>query len=163
MATLTEALARLAPPWRALFVGDGPLAARVEALGRAHPGRVHHARGVKHGEVPAYLNAMDLLCAPSESTPRWREQFGRMLIEAMACGVPVAASRSGEIPHVLGDAGLLLPERDAGAWASAIAALIADEAERRKLARAGAARVRGFALPAVAERHLRFFGEVVGS
>ena len=55
---------------------------------------------------------MDLLCAPSRTTPRWREQFGRMLIEAMACGVPVIASPSGEIPYVVGDAGVLVPEGD---------------------------------------------------
>ena len=61
--------------------------------------------GVAHDDVPEYLNAMDLLCAPSQTTARWREQFGRMLIEAMACGVPVVASRSGEIPYVVGDAG----------------------------------------------------------
>ena len=79
-----------------------------------------------HDDVPAYLNAMDLLCAPSQTTPRWREQFGRMLIEAMACGVPVVASRSGEIPHVVGDAGVLVagarrrgvePRRSTSCWA----------------------------------------------
>ena len=41
---------------------------------------------------------MDVLCAPSQTTPRWREQFGRMLIEAFASGVAVIASTSGEIP-----------------------------------------------------------------
>ena len=58
---------------------------------------------------------MDLMCAPSQTTRRWREQFGRMLIEAMACGVPVVASPSGEIPHVVGDAGLLVDETDVAA------------------------------------------------
>ena len=38
-----------------------------------------------------------------------------MLIEAMACGVPVVGSRSGEIPAVIGEAGLLVPEGDAAA------------------------------------------------
>ena len=70
---------------------------------------------VGHDDVPEHLNAMDVMCAPSQTTARWREQFGRMLIEAMACGVPVLASRSGEIPHVVGDAGLLVDERDVAA------------------------------------------------
>ncbi len=83
-------------------------------LRNAHPGRVRVLTGVAHDDVPEHLNAMDLLCAPSQTTTRWREQFGRMLIEAMACGVPVVASRSGEIPHVVGDAGLVVDEADVG-------------------------------------------------
>jgi glycosyltransferase involved in cell wall biosynthesis len=60
---------------------------------------------VAHDEVPAYLNAMDLLCAPSLTTPSWREQLGRMVVEALACGVPVISSDSGELPFVVADAG----------------------------------------------------------
>ena len=40
----------------------------------------------------------------------WKEQFGHVIIEAMACKVPVIGSDSGEIPHVIGDAGLIFPE-----------------------------------------------------
>ena len=79
---------------------------------------------------------MDVLCAPSQTTARWREQFGRMLIEAMACGVPVVASRSGEIPHVVGDAGLLVDEADVAAWTAALDRLLADAALRRDSRRA---------------------------
>ena len=84
----------------------------LTAFTAEHPGRVHVLTGVAHDDVPAFLNAMDVLCAPSQTTARWREQFGRMLIEAMACGVPVIASRSGEIPYVVGDAGLVVDEAD---------------------------------------------------
>jgi glycosyltransferase involved in cell wall biosynthesis len=117
---------------------------------------------VAHDEVPAYLNAMDVLCAPSQTTPRWREQFGRMLIEAMACGVPVLASRSGEIPHVVGDAGILLPEDDEGAWAAAVRRVITEPAVRRDLADRGLRRARlDFAWPVIARRHLEFFDGLV--
>jgi glycosyltransferase involved in cell wall biosynthesis len=99
-----------------------------------------------------------VLCAPSQTLPRWREQFGRMLIEAMACGVPVAGSDSGEIPHVLAEAGLVLPEASADAWAGALDALLGDASRRRRLAEAGLSRVRReFAWPVVARRHLDFF------
>ena len=117
-----------------------------------------------HAEVPAHLNAMDVLCAPSQTTPRWREQFGRMLIEAMACGVPVLASLSGEIPYVVADAGVLLPEDDVAAWTAALTRVLTDAGLRRTLADQGLARARTeYAWPVVARRHLAFFDELVGT
>jgi phosphatidyl-myo-inositol dimannoside synthase len=118
--------------------------------------------GVKHDEVPAYLNAMDVLCAPSLTTPRWREQFGRMLIEAMACGVPVVASDSGEMPHVVGDVGEIIPEGDAEQLRDCFTRLLEDSEHRMELSRRGRERaLREFALPAVAARHLDFFSDVL--
>ena len=67
--------------------------------------RVRILTNVKHDDVPGYLNVMDLVAAPSQTTKQWREQFGRMLIEAFACGVCVVASDSGEIPYVVGRCG----------------------------------------------------------
>jgi len=161
LAVLMQALSQLATPWRALLVGGGPELPALQAFSAAHPGRVSIAAGVTHDEMPAYLNAMDVLCAPSQTTARWREQFGRMLIEAMACGVPVLASRSGEIPHVLGDAGILLPEADAAGWAAALTRVTADDGLRRDLADRGLRRARTeFAWAVVARRHLEFFDEL---
>jgi glycosyltransferase involved in cell wall biosynthesis len=160
LSVLTAALRSLAEPWRALFVGGGDRM-ELDALAASYPGQVSIATGVTHDDVPRYLNAMDVLCAPSQTTSRWREQFGRMLIEAMACGVPVMASRSGEMPHVVGDAGILLPEADAGAWAAALGRLLADKEARRDLADRGLRRARlEFAWPVVARRHLDFFDEL---
>ncbi len=64
-----------------------------------------------------------------------------MLIEAMACRVPVIGSDSGEIPHVIGDAGVLVPEGDETALGVALAALAGDPGRRNLLARQGRARV----------------------
>ena len=117
---------------------------------------------VKHDAVPTYLNAMDVLCAPSQSTAHWREQFGRMLIEAMACGVPVIATRSGEIPHVIEGTGILVDEHDEQALTDAIAKLLDDEGLRRTLAERALCRVREqFAWPVVARAHLEFFEELM--
>ena len=69
------------------------------------------------------MRRFDVLVGPSLTTPRWKEQFGRMLVEAMACGVPVIGSDSGEIPHVIGDAGIVVPEGDRVALCAAIARL----------------------------------------
>ena len=109
METLMRALDGCTQPWRALLVGGGPMEpARARRGPGGHGDRVRIVTGVAHDEVPGYLNAMDLLCAPSRTTPRWHEQLGRMLTEAMACGVPVIGSASGEIPYVIADAGLIV-------------------------------------------------------
>jgi glycosyltransferase involved in cell wall biosynthesis len=160
--TLTRALEGLRQPWRALFVGGGPMEAELAAFAAAHPERVRVLTGVAHDDVPAHLAAMDILCAPSETTARWREQFGRMLIEAMACGVTVVASTSGEIPHVVADAGVLLPEREPERWSEALERLLADAAARRTFVDRGLARVHEhFAWPVVARKHLAFFEELL--
>ncbi len=160
---LAAALRRVEAPWRALFVGGGDGRGDLEALSAAFPGRVSIATDVGHADVPQYLNAMDVLCAPSRTTPAWREQFGRMLIEGMACGVPVLASRSGEIPYVLDGAGTLLAERDVAEWTRAIDTLLRDAGERRAMADRGLRRARAeFAWPVVARRHLAFFDDLTG-
>ncbi|MDQ6929632.1 MAG: glycosyltransferase [Candidatus Eremiobacteraeota bacterium] len=56
------------------------------------------------------LGALDVLALPSRTRANWAEQFGRVLIEAMASGVPVVATASGAIAEVVGDGGILVPE-----------------------------------------------------
>lgn len=144
--------------WRALFVGGGPLETTLRAFAAEHPGRVFIATGVSHDDVPRYLQAMDVLCAPSQSTPRWREQFGRMIIEALACGVPVVGSDSGEIPHVIGNGGIVVGERDRQAWADTLADLLSDAGARHALGVLARERAEHeFAWPVVAAQHLAFF------
>src|SRR6266545_1362125 len=158
LATLLDALRGASTPWRALFVGGGPMQPALETFARENPGHVHIATGVGHDDVPAWLNAMTVLCAPSEATPRWREQFGRMLIEAMACGIPVIASDSGEMPFVVADAGTIVRERDVSAWSEAIDRLLNDETLRREHAARGIERAHAhYSWPLVARAHLEFF------
>jgi glycosyltransferase involved in cell wall biosynthesis len=157
---LVQLLADMPPAWRALFVGGGPLEPSLRAFASQHQGRVHVQTGVTHDEVPAWLNAMSVLCAPSRTTAKWREQFGRMLIEGMACGVAVIASDSGEMPFVVGDAGVIAAEGDAAAWKAALEQ-VADGPSRRACAARGLARAHErYAWPLVARRHLDFFDEV---
>ena len=161
IGTLLDAFTRSAMPWNLLFVGGGVMQTDIDRLRAGHPSRVRIVTGVPHDDVPAYVNAMDLLCAPSRTTPTWREQFGRMLIEAMACGVPVLASPSGEIPHVIGEAGILVPENDPAAWAREIERLLSDRAVRGDLSARSVERARStFAWPVVARAHLDFFEEL---
>jgi len=157
---LMQALDQIREPFRVLFLGAGELEPELLQFCRRHAdnGRVLH---VPHHEVPMYINAMDLLCAPSQSTPEWREQFGRMLVEAAACGVPVIGSDSGEIPVVIGDTGVVVGEADLQGWVSAISDLLGSPRRRAELAAAGLTQAHErYAWPVVARTYLEFFGEL---
>ena len=159
-----DALHRRGVAWRALFVGGGSWEGRLREFAARHDDRVQVATGVSHDDVPRYLQAMDVLAAPSQTTPGWREQFGRMIVEALACAVPVVGSDSGEIPHVIGDAGLVVGERDRDGWIRALEGLLGDAGARRELSGRGRARAeREFAWSVVARRHLTFFHQLVAS
>jgi phosphatidylinositol alpha-1,6-mannosyltransferase len=159
---LMRVLDQLETPWRALFVGGGPQEPKLRAWAAMRADRVRIVTGVHHSAVPDHLNAMDILAAPSEATPRWKEQFGRMIAEAFACGLSVIANRSGEIEHVVGDAGMLCDERDEAGWIEALQATLRNESLRRSLGEAGRARAgECYAWPVVARKHLDFFDEVL--
>ena len=140
---LLDAVQALPWPWRLQLVGSGPeqpaLARQAEQLGVAQ--RVEFMAHAPSTAMPEIIAAWDALALPSLTRPNWKEQFGRVLVEAMACGVPCVGSASGEIPHVLGDAGLVVPEGDAAELRAAFARLRDDAALRRELADRGRARV----------------------
>ena len=160
---LTSVLDRLPGPWNALLVGGGPLHETLVRWAAPHGARVRIITGVRHDEVPSYLSAMDVLCVPSRTTPGWREQFGRVLIEAFACGVAVVGSDSGEVPHVIEDAGLVVGEGDETGWVGALTRLLDDTALRREYGARGRARAHAtYAWSVVARRHLDFFDELMG-
>ena len=140
---LLRAAAGLPGAWQLRILGEGParpaLKALAETLGIASrvvfdPPRPSH-------EIPTWYRGIDALVLPSLSRPNWKEQFGRVLTEAMACGVPVVGSESGEIPQVIGPAGLTFPEGDVEALREALARLLEDANLRGELARAGRERV----------------------
>jgi glycosyltransferase involved in cell wall biosynthesis len=160
VSLLLDALLRLRGSWSCLIIGDGPEGPRVEELARSRglADRVRVVRGVPHAEVPAFLNLMDVMVLPSRTTPKWKEQFGRALVEAMACEVAVVGSDSGAIPEVIGDAGIVFPEGDATALASALEDLRADPARREALAASGRERVlRFFTWRRVADMYTRLY------
>jgi len=158
LSVLMNALVGAKAPWHALLVGGGPLEGELRAFAASHGGRVQVVTGIPHGEIPHWLTAMSVLCAPSLTTETWREQFGRMLIEAMASGVAVIGSNSGEIPYVVADAGMLVPEANVPAWTRAIDLLLRDDDMRRRLAARGRERALArFDWSVVARQHLEFF------
>ena len=94
---------------------------------------------IKHDEMPAAYGSIDVLVLPSRTTPTWAEQFGRVLVEAMWCGVPVVGSSSGEIPWVIEatGGGLVFPEGDVSALRATLSRLRDDPRLREQLATAG--------------------------
>ncbi|WP_016951906.1 glycosyltransferase family 4 protein [Anabaena sp. PCC 7108] len=159
---LMKVLDRLETPWRALFVGTGVMESSMQTWAKRYPKQVQICTDVKHNEVPQYLNAMDILVAPSQTMPNWREQFGRMLIEAFACGVPVIGSDSGEIPYVIEDAGVVVGEKDENGWVEAISDLLNSPSMRQELTQKGLERAHKlYAWSSVAQQHLLFFNELL--
>lgn len=120
-----------------LLLGDGPDAAALKAS--AGP-RVSFAPPLPYERMHEFYPGIDIFVLPSIPLPGLVEQFGFVLIEAMASGIPVVASAIGGIPDVLGDAGVLVPPGDEHALREAIAALAADPQRRRRLAESGRAR-----------------------
>ncbi len=141
---LVEALGKLrSESWRLLLIGDGPewegCNKRLVDLGLRD--RVQVTGAIRYDLVPPYFHQMDVLVIPTETTERIREQFGRVIVEAMASGVPVIGSTCGAIPEVIGDAGLVFPEGDADALANSLRRMISDRELRERFARVGRARV----------------------
>ena len=102
-----------------LFVGSGPAREQIErrAAEMGRTAQVHFHGACKLEALPAVMNGLDVLVLPSRTTHRWKEQYGRVIIEAHACGTPVIGSSSGAIPTVVGDGGFVFPEGDSRALA----------------------------------------------
>ena len=112
--TLLTACPRLSGDWRLRLAGSGDQEQSLHALGTSLniDRRITWSGRIPSTAMPDFYRSLDALVLPSRTQENWMEQFGRVLIEAMACGVPVIGSNSGEIPHVIGDAGLVFPEGD---------------------------------------------------
>lgn len=144
--TLLQALAHIRDlPWQLLMIGSGSYERTMQSLIRQlHlSDRVHCLGYVPHREAPRYLSALDGLILPSETRPHWKEQFGRVIIEALACGTPVIGSNSGEIPYLIHDlqGGLIFQEGQPTSLADQLQLFILNPDLRANLATKGKDRV----------------------
>ena len=168
LRTLWQVFSDLAagcPNLHLVLVGGGPLRDEIVNAARAtgFEDRLHTPGVIHNTELPAYLNALDIFVLPSETRPNWREQFGRVLVEAMSCGVPVVGSDSGEIPAVVGDAGYIFPEGDSAQFAANLTKLY-DPVLRAEFARKGRERVlQNFSLERVAAQHYSIYQALASS
>jgi glycosyltransferase involved in cell wall biosynthesis/GT2 family glycosyltransferase len=141
--------------------GAGPEATALSELaGRLGiSDRVEFFGPLTQGELPAFYRSVDVLAVPSRTTDRWVEQFGRVVVEAMACGTPVVASASGALPEVVGDAGLLVPEDDPPALGAAIREA-AGPVVRQRLCEAGPRRAKRYDWSVVAKEYAELYRRV---
>jgi glycosyltransferase involved in cell wall biosynthesis len=155
---LLDAFGQLTTQASLVIAGDGSQRQRLAGEARSTP-RFHLLPAVSYADMPALLSSLDVLVLPSVTIlPLDREQFGRVLVEAMAAGVPVVGSSSGAIPEVIGDAGLVVAEGDAHALAGALDRVLTEPGLRETLVERGRRRVqRHYAWPVVADQTVELF------
>jgi len=154
LKVLADALAQLSSEdWRLLVVGDGPEREGFEQQLSSYGvrDRATFTGAIDFALVPEYFQKLDVMVIPTETTKRIREQFGRVIVEAMASGVPVIGSTCGAIPEVIGDSGLVFPEGDATALAGALRKTLSDPGLRERMKELGLARVQQYSWERVAE------------
>jgi glycosyltransferase involved in cell wall biosynthesis len=145
------------------FVGAGDALGDVKRLAVVRDVRLEHHPAVRNEELHSHLAKMDVLVLPSRSTVDWVEQFGHILLEAMAAGVPVVGSSSGEIPNVIGDAGIVFPEQNISELSNALEKLSRDEAARLELASRAISRIRDrFTHDMIAQKQIEFYKTLLG-
>jgi glycosyltransferase involved in cell wall biosynthesis len=132
--------------------GAGPEADRLaaRAADRGVADRVTFHGFAEDSSLPAVFTTFDVLAVPSVPVPGWLEQFGRVVVEAQASGVPAVASASGALPEVVGDAGLLVPPGDAAALCAALVRVLEEPGLWSRLRDAGLETVHRFTWAEVA-------------
>lgn len=154
LSDLLAAVRKLDAPVELQLIGNGDM--RDQLDGQPIPGsRLRVIDGITHEEMAAGYAQFDVLVVPSHTTPTWKEQFGRVIVEALWCGVPVVGSDSGEIPWLiqLTGGGLVFAEGDVDALAGALRELRENPERRQALAATGRAAVeRLFSVPAATDR-----------
>ena len=173
LLTLLKALSGLQDkPWKWLLLGRGELQSvlieKARELGIKE--RLIFVESVPHDEVFRYINVMDTLILPSETTYSfktmtavgWKEQFGHVLIEAMACEVPVIGSDSGEIPYAIDEAGLVFPEGNVEALRDRLLQLMENPELAKCLGKRGRDRVlANYTNKALAQQQLNFYKDLI--
>jgi glycosyltransferase involved in cell wall biosynthesis/GT2 family glycosyltransferase len=158
VAVLLEAVAGDQRLWLRI-AGDGPDSADLRRLARelGLQERAEFVGPVPQEDLPAFYTGLDVLAIPSLPTPRWLEQFGRVAVEAMACGVPVVASESGALPDVVGGVGTLVPPGEPAALRAALLGIGTDPAVAARARAAGLARAAECAWDHVGREYLAMY------
>ena len=144
---------------RARIAGGGPLGTTLpaEITQRGLSERVELVGPIDSADVVAFYHSVDVMAVPSIARPGWTEQFGRVAVEAMACGVPVVASDAGALPDVVAGAGIIVAEGDSVALADALVRASTIEAD--ELRERGRARAAECSWDAVARDYLALYEE----
>jgi glycosyltransferase involved in cell wall biosynthesis len=144
LLVLADSLAKIKDEkWKLLIVGDGeervPLEQNLSKHGLLE--RTKFVGAVRYEETPKYFAEIDVLIVPTKTTKKIREQFGRVIVEAMASGVPVIGSTCGAIPEVIGNAGLIFEENNSTELAKQLKRILTQNILHRNLSLMGRKRV----------------------
>lgn len=163
---LLEAVALLKQAYRVEIIGTGYYRTDLEVMASrlGIRDRIAFRNSVAPRDIPDVLSKLDILVVPSLTRANWMEQFGRVIIEAMACEVPVIGSDSGEIPFVIGDAGMIVPEGNREELALRIHDLLEDREVRADLAKRGRERVlKLYTQRQIAQRYYQVYSAMLGN
>ncbi len=140
---LLDALAECFGEWRLKIVGTGPaqedLERQAQRLGLSS--RIEWLGGLPRSELPRIWPEIDMIVAPSRSTPEWMEPTGSIVLEAMAHCRSAIVSRSGALPEVVDDSGMIVDEGDRDALQRALSGIITEPGRTRQLGAAARRRV----------------------
>ncbi|MEW5959158.1 MAG: glycosyltransferase, partial [Chloroflexota bacterium] len=162
---LLLAASRLVGPWTMhILDSGGPDRPRLEKMAQwlGIGPRVTFDEKMPSTHLPHYFSGLDVLVLPSLTRPNWKEQFGRVLIEAMACDVITIGARSGAIPEVIGDAGLTFAEGDVDELRDHLQRLIDHVELRDQLRQKGRRRVtENYTQAAIAKNTVEVYRQVL--
>jgi glycosyltransferase involved in cell wall biosynthesis len=152
-----DALAAL--PWRCVCIGAGPLADALRGeWKRKFEDRLLVVDPVPHERVAEFMKCLDIFVYYSQTMRYWKEQLGLSLVQAMLAGAACIGSSSGAIPDVIGNAGLIVPEKDVRALETALESLLRTPSQRESLGTRARQRALGrYTHRVVAEQYARAF------
>ncbi len=162
---LLHAASKLVGPWNLQILGDGPDRKRLENVAQwlGIAPRVTFEHKMPSGHLPHYFSGLDVLTLPSLTRSNWKEQFGRVLIEAMACDVITVGARSGAIPEVIGEAGLTFAEGDVEELQAQLQHLLDDVSLREELRQKGRRRIADhYTQAAIAANTVDVYRQILG-
>lgn len=114
-----------------------------------------------YGEIPALYQSVDAFILPSIPIEWWQEQFGMVLVEAMASELPVISTMSGSIPEVIGDAGILIQPGDPVSIAEAVKKVSLDSVYRQELGKKARKRaINVFSIDCVKDKIKKVYDEL---
>ncbi len=118
--------------WKLHLIGTGNKKKEIEDLVTQNcmTGRVHIEKR-PYEKMPSVYREADIFVLPSKSSQFWKEQYGMVLVEAMASGLPIISTHSGAIPEVVGDAGILVEEGNSRHLANALQNLMDNRSVRK--------------------------------
>lgn len=157
---LMRACVKIHGSWTLTVAGSGPAQEELEALAErlGIASRVTWLGALTRARLAEVWPRLDCIACPSRATPQWIEVVGRTPMEAMAHGIPAVVTRTGALPEVVGDGGIVVDEEDVAGLAQALERLCTDPAERARLGAQARQRVlREYTDAAVADKTLRIW------